>query len=68
MRPGPSTRPYVTDEGNHILDCYFGLISDPTRLAWTIRAQPGVVEHGLFLDMATRAYVASQQGVKVLER
>lgn len=68
MRPGTPPRPFVTDEGNHILDCFFGLISDPTRLAWTIRAQPGVVEHGLFLAMANRAFVASAQGVTVLER
>ena len=43
---------FVTDEGNHILDCRFGPIADPAALATAIRAIPGVVEHGLFLGMA----------------
>ena len=57
---------FVTDEGNHILDCRFGPIADPAALATAIRAIPGVVEHGLFLGMAAAAYVAGPDGIEVL--
>jgi ribose 5-phosphate isomerase A len=60
-------RPFVTDEGNVILDCHFARLTDPRQMAQLIRAQPGVVEHGLFLGMATEAVVASDRGVVVLE-
>ena len=61
-------RPRITDEGNIILDCYFEEIEDPYQLAAAIRKQPGVVEHGLFLDMAAEAYVAALDGVRHLTR
>jgi len=60
-------RAFVTDEGNHILDCYFPGLANPPEMAQFIRAQPGVVEHGLFLGMATEAVVAGERGVIVLE-
>lgn len=56
-------KPYVTDEGNIILDCRFEGIARPHELAQQIRSQPGVVEHGLFLGMATEALVAGEGGV-----
>jgi ribose 5-phosphate isomerase A len=59
---------FITDEGNIILDCYFGPIADAEHLAKTIRAQPGVVEHGLFLGLASQAIIASEEGVVVLDR
>jgi len=55
--------PYITDEGNYILDCACGRIDDPQRTAAAIRAIVGVVEHGLFLGMATLALVAGENGV-----
>jgi len=62
-------RPFITDEGNIILDCTFpGGISDPAALAHTLIARPGVVEHGLFLGFATLAVVATPDGVKLFER
>ncbi len=60
-------RPFITDEGNVILDCHFAGLTDPRQMAQLIRAQPGVVEHGLFLGMATEAVVAGAGGVVVLE-
>ena len=57
--------PFVTDEGHHILDCQFGEISDPGALARQLDAMPGVVEHGLFVDMAT--VVLSGKGDDVVE-
>ena len=55
--------PYLTDEGNYILDCACGRIDDPQKTAAAIRAIVGVVEHGLFLGMATLALVAGENGV-----
>ncbi len=59
---------FITDEGNLILDCHFPGLPNPSEIAQLIRAQPGVVEHGLFLGMATEAIVAGERGVLVLER
>jgi ribose 5-phosphate isomerase A len=55
--------PYLTDEGNYILDCACGVIDDPEVLAAEIRGIVGVVEHGLFLGMATLALIAGEDGV-----
>jgi ribose 5-phosphate isomerase A len=55
--------PYLTDENNYILDCACGVIDDPEVLAAEIRGIVGVVEHGLFLGMATLALVAGEDGV-----
>ena len=64
LRPAKSgDGPYLTDEGNYILDCHCGSIPDPEHLAAEIRSIIGVVEHGLFLGMATLALVAGEDGV-----
>jgi ribose 5-phosphate isomerase A len=55
--------PYLTDEENYILDCACGRIDDPEETAAEIRSIVGVVEHGLFLGMATLALVAGDDGV-----
>ncbi len=57
--------PFVTDEGHHILDCGFGRISDPQRLADELSSMPGVVEHGLFIDLADVVLIG--KGSEVLE-
>jgi ribose 5-phosphate isomerase A len=59
--------PYVTDGGHLILDASFGRISDPEALAAALSAVPGVVEHGLFLGLCHRAYVAGPDGVEILD-
>ena len=56
--------PYVTDEGNTLLDCASGGIIDPEETAAEIRSIVGVVEHGLFLGMAERALIAGENGVR----
>ncbi len=55
--------PYVTDEGNYILDCECGSISEPESLAAELKSIVGVVEHGLFLGMATLALIGGEDGV-----
>lgn len=60
--------PVTTDNGNLILDLYHPVESDPTRLAAAIDAITGVVEHGLFLDMASSAIVGSPDDAYSLDR
>ena len=57
---------FFTDEGNIILDCYFASITTPHQLAEAIRMQPGVVEHGLFLGLASQAILATPQGIDII--
>ncbi len=57
---------YLTDENNYILDCACGQISNPAELAANIRAIVGVVEHGIFLNMASFALIGGENGVKEL--
>jgi ribose 5-phosphate isomerase A len=67
QRPAKSgSGPYLTDEGNYILDCECGVIADPAATAAEIRGIVGVVEHGLFLGMASLALVAGEDGVREL--
>lgn len=53
LRRNVDGTPYITDENNHILDCRFGEIRDVEGLAQALNAMPGVVEHGLFIGMAS---------------
>jgi len=57
---------FTTDGGHLILDCAFGPIEDPHSLATRIDSITGVVEHGLFLGMATQALVATADGIRTL--
>jgi ribose 5-phosphate isomerase A len=57
---------FVTDGGHYILDCAFGEIPDPERLAATLNGLPGIVEHGLFLGLASFAIVGGPHGADVL--
>jgi ribose 5-phosphate isomerase A len=61
--------PVVTDNGNYLARCWFpGGIADPYALARTLADRPGIVDHGLFLDVATAVVVAGAGGVRVLNR
>jgi ribose 5-phosphate isomerase A len=63
--------PYRTDNGNYVIDCHFELeegIPDPQVLDWQLLGRAGIVEHGLFLDMAAIAYVAGPDGLATLDR
>jgi ribose 5-phosphate isomerase A len=59
--------PVVTDEGDLVLDCAFGADEDPAALARRLSSVPGVVEHGLFVDVADEVLVGTDDGVDVLE-
>jgi ribose 5-phosphate isomerase A len=69
LRCMPGGAVYRTDGGNLILDCHFAAgIEDPHSLAEELDRRPGILEHGLFLDLAGRVVVAAEGGVQVLER
>ena len=60
--------PFVTDGGHYLLDCFFGAITQPAMLAVQIKATLGVVEHGLFVGMTERVYLAGLHGVQRFDR
>ena len=66
LRAGTDGKPFVTDGGHYIVDCAFGPIAAPYQLERELNSIVGVVEHGLFLGMASQVIVAAQDGVKVL--
>jgi ribose 5-phosphate isomerase A len=59
---------FVTDGGHWIVDARLGEIQDAPRLAGLLSAIPGVVEHGLFIGLASTAILAGAQGIRVIER
>ena len=61
-------KPYVTDNGNQILDVDFGVIADPAELAARIAAVPGVVDHGLFVGLVDELHVGSADSARVVGR
>jgi ribose 5-phosphate isomerase A len=63
LRKDDNRIPFMTDQGNLILDCNFGPISNPERLAEALNARSGVAEHGLFLGLATDLIVANSKGI-----
>lgn len=68
LRQVTDGKPFITDEGHHILDCHFGQIPDPPALARKLEAMPGIVEHGLFIGMANVVLVAKGTEVQELHR
>jgi ribose 5-phosphate isomerase A len=63
---GGGEQPFVTDGGHYILDAHLEAIPQAQSLANRLVAIPGVVEHGLFIGLATKAYVAGTDGVKTV--
>ena len=69
MQGADSSDPYVTDNGNYIVDLYFDTPIKDARAAGTaIAGLTGVVEHGLFLDMADLVIVAAADGVRSMSK
>ena len=63
LRRGADGHVFVTDCGNLILDAHLGRIGDPSGLARALSDVPGVVEHGLFIEVADEALIAGAAGV-----
>jgi len=68
LRRSPDGEPFVTDNGNYILDCRCGAIQDPAGLGRELKLLTGVVESGLFVHMADLAVLADEAGVEVVEQ
>jgi ribose 5-phosphate isomerase A len=66
VRTAAAGVPFRTDQGNLVLDCAFGPIAEPAPLADRLRRRAGVVEHGLFLGLATDLFVAGTDGIRHL--
>lgn len=66
LRRAADGAPFLTDQGNLILDCVFGPIGDPVGIATALERRAGIVEHGLFLGLATDVIVAGQAGIRHL--
>jgi ribose 5-phosphate isomerase A len=61
-------QPFRTDSGNVIYDCPFGAVADTIKLAAALSPITGVVEHGLFVGMASVLVIAGERGVRIMER
>jgi ribose 5-phosphate isomerase A len=68
LRQRTDGTPVRTDQGNLVLDCGFGPIHDPYSLADLLDRRAGIVEHGLFLDLATDLIVADAEGIRHQQR
>jgi ribose 5-phosphate isomerase A len=68
LRKGKDGHVFVTDGGHWIVDARLERITDAPRLAGLLSLIPGVVEHGLFIGLATTAILAGAQGIRVVER
>ncbi|NTW02584.1 MAG: ribose 5-phosphate isomerase A, partial [Oscillochloris sp.] len=68
LRRRDDGEPLLTDQGNCLLDCNFGPINDLEALAARLAARVGVVEHGLFLGMATDLIVAGADGIRHIQK
>jgi ribose 5-phosphate isomerase A len=68
VRKGGDGHAFVTDGGHWIVDAHLGRIEDAPRLADLLSSIPGVVEHGLFIGLASMVVLAGSQGIRVVER
>jgi ribose 5-phosphate isomerase A len=67
LRRDTNGGPFVTDNGNFILDCRCGAIQDPAQMERELKSLAGVVESGLFVRMADTAVLADEGGVQVID-
>ncbi|MBW1996800.1 MAG: ribose-5-phosphate isomerase RpiA [Deltaproteobacteria bacterium] len=68
LRKAGDERTFETDQGNYILDCRFGPIKEAEKLALELCKRAGIVEHGLFLGLASDVVVAGKDGIRHLKK
>lgn len=68
LRLDDSKAPYLTNQNNYILDTNFGPISDPGALVARLNERAGIIEHGLFLGLASDVIVAAAKDIRHLKR
>ncbi len=64
LRIDSDRKPLMTDQHNYLLDCNFGLIENPESIAFLLSSRAGIVEHGLFIGLATEAIIAGASGIR----
>jgi ribokinase len=67
LRMGDDGNPLLTDSNNYIIDLGLGRIPDPYAMAKFLEKQDGVIDHGLFLDIASQAIVGTQKGIQIID-
>ena len=65
LRKSPNGEAFVSDGGHYIVDCAFGAIPAPEDLGRRLIAIPGVVEHGLFISLASAVISAGPEGIEI---
>jgi ribose 5-phosphate isomerase A len=68
LRDIMENEPFITDNGNYILDCDFEKIDEPEQMEIDINCIPGVVENGLFIGLADEVIVGGKQGIVTLDK
>ncbi len=68
LRVSAEGRPFVSDNGNFVVDWYFGPIVDPQFVERRLKSVSGVVDSGIFSDLADRVIVARETGLEFLDR
>lgn len=68
LREVKNSIPYITDNGNFIIDVDFGIIKDPKKLNLELKMIPGVVETGLFVNIAHSAYIGTKTSMRKIDR
>jgi ribose 5-phosphate isomerase A len=63
LRTCETGEPFLTDQNNMIIDADFGAIPEPLFLSEQLKHRTGIVEHGLFVDMATDLIIATDEGI-----
>lgn len=66
LRVNADGTPFLTDQGNYVLDCYFGPIQDVDGLAKELDLRAGIVGHGLFVGLVDEVFLAGPSGVRRL--
>lgn len=67
LRMDAMGNPVLSDQGNYLLDCHIGAIREPAGLARKLETRSGILEHGLFLNLATDMFAAGPGGIQHLE-
>jgi len=62
------SEPFVSDNGNFVVDCAFGPMKDPAGLETKVNLIPGVVDNGLFIGLVAKVVIGTDEGVEIKER
>lgn len=68
LRRNPDGSPFLTDQGNFVLDCRFGPIADAARLSRELGNRAGILGHGLFVNLVHEVFLAGPSGLRRLTR